>query len=103
MRKNYISMRIIEYLSDGKLHTYQEIANGLDIGKNTVVRHIQDLSTDYNIVTYHGGKTKGIQMLGQSRLVLSEFEKSVVIEALVSLNRPELNGLINKFRINRNR
>lgn len=97
MRKNYISMRIIEYLSDNKMHTYQEIADKVETSLTTIRRHVEDLSADYHIVTYHGGKIKGVRLLNSKMVFLTDTEKSKVIEALEKLNDLNLKPLIDKF------
>ena len=85
MRNNYISARIIEILSDNKLHTYREIANEVEAGKNTVIRHIRDFSVDHSIVTYHGGQKCGVQMISGNRIYLNTDEKSIIIGSTINV------------------
>jgi len=99
MRTNYITVKIIEYLSDNKLHTYAEIAKVIEVCKNTVIRHIRDLSSDYNIITYHGGREKGVKLLRSNRVYLTEEEKRIIARVLRGLNDPSLEKLISKFEV----
>ena len=63
MIDGYINEKILHYLSDYRLHTYREIADEVEVHRNTVIKHIRCLSMFYQITTYHGGKDKGIKLL----------------------------------------
>lgn len=59
LRKSSITADILNFLSDGKIHTMQEIANAVEVSWHTVQRHIQSLSYRYPIETFHGGDNRG--------------------------------------------
>lgn len=59
LRKSSITADILNAISDGKVHTLQEIADEVECSKSTVKRHIQSLSLRYPIQTFHGGERKG--------------------------------------------
>ncbi len=59
LRSSSITADILNFISDGKRHTYQEIADEVEVGYNTVRRHIASLSYRYPIEVSCGGKEKG--------------------------------------------
>ena len=59
LRSSSITADILNFISDGKKHTYQEIADEVEVGYNTVRRHIASLSYRYPIEVSCGGKDKG--------------------------------------------
>lgn len=75
-KSSSINADILEFVSDGKLHTLQEIADEIEASRITVYRHIQSLSYRFNIETFHGGDKKG-----GVRLIL---EQKVSVEKLTS-------------------
>ena len=50
---------ILSLLSDGRIHTMQEIADKIEVYRSIVKRHIQSLSYCHPIVTFKGGDRKG--------------------------------------------
>ena len=92
-----IDEKILDYLSDKCLHTYQEIADEINVHRNTVIKHIRFLSETHNITSYHGGIKKGIKMLSSNRIYLTADEKAIVLYALKSLGHPDLKRLMLKF------
>ena len=99
MLDDFISEKILNYISDNRLHTYQEIADETEVHRNTVIKHIRVLSLYHNIVVYHGGNIKGVQLLKSSRVYLTDAEKSKIVEALEKLNDPYISNLIEKFKV----
>jgi predicted DNA-binding transcriptional regulator YafY len=59
LRKSSITADILNFISDGKLHTYQEIADEVEVSYSTARRHIQSLSYRYPIEIFCGGERKG--------------------------------------------
>ena len=59
LRKSSITADILNFISDGKLHTYQEIADEVEVSYSTVRRHIQSLSYRYPIEVTCGHKENG--------------------------------------------
>ena len=59
LRKSSITADILNFISDGKLHTYQEIADEVEVSYSTVRRHIQSLSYRYPIEITCGHKENG--------------------------------------------
>ena len=102
MLDSCIDEKILECLSDNRLHTYQEIADEIEVHRNTVIKHIRFLSEHHNITSYHGGAKKGIKLLNSKRVYLNSEEKSIVIYALQKLDNPGLERLIAKFKEDNN-
>ena len=59
LRSSSITADILNFISDGKRHTYQEIADEVEVSYRTVRRHIASLSYRYPIEVSSGGKDKG--------------------------------------------
>ena len=59
LKKSSITADILIILSDCKVHTLQEIADEVEVHKNTVAKHIQSLSYRYPINTFCGGINRG--------------------------------------------
>ena len=59
LRKSSITADILNFISDGKLHTYQEIADEVEVSYSTVRRHIQSLAYRYPIEVTCGHKENG--------------------------------------------
>jgi len=74
VRSRNIQADILDLLYDGKVHTYNQIAEHVEVCKKTVYRHIQALTYRYNIETFHGGIDRG-----GVRLILNQ---SVSLEKL---------------------
>lgn len=55
VRSSSIIADILHFISDGKFHTLQEIADEVEVSRITAYRHIQSLSYRYNIESFHGG------------------------------------------------
>ncbi len=107
IRSASITADILNYISDGKHHTLQDIADEVEISKKTAQRHIVALSYRYPIETFHGGDTKGgvildtkylvqgrvitnekLQILGKAlELLQNSNDKSVDAKALAELIR----------------
>lgn len=63
-----IQADILAVLSDGKIKTYQQIADEIEVHRMTVYKHIKALSYRHNIETSCGGIGGG----GGIRLILEE-------------------------------
>ena len=59
LRSSSITADILNFLSDGKRHTMQEIASAVEVNERTVRRHISSLSYRYPIETFCGGIERG--------------------------------------------
>lgn len=83
MRSRYIQNRIFALLSDCKRHTVKEIAEKLEINESTVYRHIQDLSANYMITTFIGGREHGgtqlVDLKGNNILSKDEIKQVIAI------------------------
>ena len=83
MRSRYIQNRIFALLSDCKRHTVKEIAEKLEVNESTVYRHIQDLSENYMITTFTGGREHGgtqlVDLNGNNILSKDEIEQVIAI------------------------
>lgn len=97
MRSRNIQADIIEYLSDGKIHTMQAIADAVEVSYMTVRRHIQTLSYHYDIDTFSGGGglvKGGVRMKLQEKITverLSGNELQLIIENLSQLQNSSVN------------
>src|SRR5574344_2079211 len=82
---------ILNFISDCKLHTLQEIADEVEISKKTIRRHIQSLSYRYPIQTFCGGINRGGVYLDKSYLyqgkTLTVDELQVINKALTLLQK----------------
>ena len=58
-RSSSVTADILNYISDGKVHTLQEIANEVEVSYSTAKRHIQSLAYRYPIETFCGGINRG--------------------------------------------
>ena len=59
LRSSSITADILNFISDGKQHTYQEIADEVEVSYMTVRRHIASLSYRYPIEISCGHKERG--------------------------------------------
>lgn len=86
LKKSSITADILNVLSDGKVHTMQEIADELEICRKTVFNHIQSLSYRYPIETFCGGDKRGGVYLDKKYLyqgkVRSRDELQIISKAL---------------------
>ena len=107
LRSSSITADILNFLSDGKLHTLSEIAKEIEVHKNTVYKHIQSLSYRYPIQTFCGAHKAGVKLdtnyIQQGR-ILTKDELQLINKALTLLqknesdvNNPTLCNLIKIF------
>ena len=93
LKKSSITADILNILSDCKVHTLQEIADEVEVHKNTVAKHIQSLSYRYPIETFHGGDKRGGVFLDKSAIhqgkILSRDELQIISKALRLLQESE--------------
>jgi len=110
LKKSSITADILNVISDGNVHTTQEIADEVEVSKRTVIRHIQSLSYRYPIETFHGGDTKGGVYLDKKYLhqgkIRSRDELQIISQALELLQKSGsevdqelLGSLIQEFTI----
>lgn len=59
IRSSSITADILNYISDGKLHTMRDIAIEVEVSERTARRHIQSLSYRYPIEVFVGGRDTG--------------------------------------------
>lgn len=110
LRKSSITADILNVLSDGKIHTLQDIAEKVEVCRQTVCRHIQSLSYRYPIETFHGGDKRGGVYLDKKYLhqgkIRSRDELQIISKALELLQKSGskvdqelLSSLIQEFTI----
>ena len=91
LKKSRITADILNILTDGKVHTFDEIAEKVEVHKNTVYRHIQSLSYRYPIETFHGGDRKGGVYLDKKYIyqgkIRSRDELQIISQALELLQK----------------
>lgn len=109
LKKSSITADILNVLSDGKVHTIQDIACEVEVHYNTVRRHIQSLSYRYPIQTFCGGINRGGVCLDKDYIhqgkILTTDELQVIAKALTMLQNSEsedvnpelIKGLISRF------
>lgn len=69
VKSSSVTADILNFISDGKLHTMQEIASEIEVSYCTVQRHIQSLSYRYPIQTFCGGIERGGVILDSKYIV----------------------------------
>lgn len=93
LKKSSITADILNALSDGKVHTIQDIACEVEVHYNTVRRHIQSLSYRYPIQTFCGGINRGGVCLDKDYIhqgkILTTDELQVIAKALTMLQNSE--------------
>lgn len=109
LKKSSITADILNILSDCKIHTMQEIADEIEVHRNTVAKHIQSLSYRYPIQSIRGGINRGGVCLDKDYIhqgkILTNDELQVINKALTLLQKcgskdvnPELiASLISRF------
>lgn len=90
MKSCDLSADIFYLLSDGKKHTYQEIADKVECSYSSVRRHIQALTyKNINIESFKGGIDRGgVQMIPEQKVSvekLSSDDLQLIINTLSSL------------------
>lgn len=114
LKKSSITADILSLLSDGKVHTLQEIADEVEVSKITVYRHIQSLSYRYPIETFCGGINRGGVYLDKDYIyqgsTLTNDELQLINKALLLLqgqnacvDQKLLHSLIEKFSLPKER
>ena len=92
LRSSSITADILNFLSDGKLHTLSEIAEEVEVHKNTVYKHIQSLSYRYPIQTFCGKHNAGVKLdtnYIQQGKILTKDELQLINKALTLLQENE--------------
>ena len=114
LKKSSITADILSLLSDGKVHTLQEIADEVEVSKITAHRHIQSLSYRYPIETFCGGINRGGVYLDKDYIyqgsTLTNDELQLINKALLLLqgqnacvDQKLLHSLIEKFSLPKER
>lgn len=92
LRSSSITADILNFLSDGKLHSLSEIAKEVEVHRNTVYKHIQSLSYRYPIQTFCGAHNSGVKLdinyIQQGR-ILTKDELQLINKALILLQKNE--------------
>ena len=110
LKKSSITADILNILSDGKVHTMNEIADEVEVSRKTVNRHVQSLSYRYPIETFCGGDKRGGVYLDKKYLhqgkIRSRDELQIISQALELLQKSGsevdqelLSSLIQEFTI----
>ncbi len=99
MRTRHIFYDIIDILQDGKMHTIEEMSVKLQISRSTCIRHLNDLSTHYQIRTFVGGRHGGVKLIGQKKVNvnLNDEKLKTIIAHLKLLNDPEIQEFTNSL------
>ena len=84
VRSRNIQADILEYISDGKTHTLQEIANAVEVSKKTVQRHVQDLTYRFDISTFCGGIEKGGIRLNKKKELDIDYLKTDELQLIIT-------------------
>jgi len=86
MRNSDIMSDILNVLSDYQIHTMSEIADKVEVSRQTVHKYIQSLSNHYNIETFVGGINRGgVRLIGKKTIdidYLSDDDLQLVITQL---------------------
>ncbi|MBE5758389.1 MAG: HTH domain-containing protein [Clostridiales bacterium] len=86
MRNSDIMSDILNVLYDYQIHTMSEIADKVEVSRQTVHKYIQSLSKYYNIETFVGGINRGgVRLIGKKTIdidYLSNDDLQLVIEQL---------------------
>lgn len=111
LKYSSITADILNVLTDGKVHTMQEIADQVEVSQRTVRRHIQSLSYRFPIQTFKGGDKKGgvyieKEFIYQGKIRTKE-EIEIIKEALILMKEREeeknkkylIENLINEFTL----
>lgn len=100
LKKSSITADILHVLNDGKIHTLQEIADEVEVCKQTVCRHIQSLSYRYPIETFKGGDKRGGVFLDKSAIhqgkILTRDELQIISKALRLLQESDCKDVDNE-------
>ena len=93
LRNSSITADILNVLSDGKLHRMQDIADKVEVSRQTVHKHIQSLSYRYPIETFVGGRDSGGVKLDNTAIhqgkILTRDELQIISKALRLLQESE--------------
>lgn len=104
LKKSSITADILNFLSDSKVHTLQEIADNVEVSKITVYRHIQSLSYRYPIQTFCGGINRGGVYLDKNYInqgaILSNDELQLIVKGLSLLQKTNDQNLDNEMLSN---
>ena len=104
LKKSSITADILNILSDCKIHSMQEIANEIEVSRQTVYNHIQSLSYRYPIQTFCGGINRGGVYLDKNYIyqgaILSNDELQLIVKGLSLLQKTNDQNLDNEMLSN---
>ena len=104
LKKSSITADILNILSDCKIHSMQEIANEIEVSRQTVYSHIQSLSYRYPIQTFCGGINRGGVYLDKNYIyqgaILSNDELQLIVKGLSLLQKTNDQNLDNEMLSN---
>ncbi len=103
IRSRSITADILNVISDGKIHTMQEIADEVECSRRTVIRHIQSLSYRFPIETFCGGDARGGVLLDRKYIVNGKIisnEKLNIINQALEMYKANQTGSSNENLIN---
>ena len=110
-KSSSVTADILNYVSDGKIHSMKQIADEIEVSERTVRRHIRSLAYRYPIETFCGGINRGGVFLDTKYIVQGKIitlEKLQILDkALILLqksgckdvNQKALNELIKDFTL----
>lgn len=85
MRRSDVTADILNYLSDGNVHSLQEIACAVECSYKTAQRHVASLSYRYPIETVFGRDKQGMRLdvsYSCGGKVLSNDKLQIIVRAL---------------------
>jgi len=109
LRSSSITADILNFISDGKLHKMQDIANEVEVSERTIRRHIQSLSYRYPIEVFVGGRdTGGVRLdtkyIVQGKIITNDKLQLInralnLLQEVEHFNNPLLKELIEDFSL----
>lgn len=104
MKSSDVTADILNFLSDGKLHTYQEIADEVECSYSTVRRHIESLSyKNMNISIFKGGIEKGgVRLIPEQKVSVEKLNSDdlqLIISKLsmLQIDNPRIKAFCNNL------
>lgn len=101
MKSSDVTADILFYLSDGKKHTYSQIAEEVECSISTVKRHIQSLAYKNMNIEILAGRIGGVRLIEQKVSVekLTSDDLQLIIEQLELLQNSNvrIKSFINKL------
>lgn len=92
MRNSDILADILKILSDNQIHTMSEIADKVEVSRQTVHKYIQSLSYNYNIETFVGGINRGGVRLICKKTLDIDYLSNEDLQLIITKLEPLLQG-----------